>query len=251
MISAKTEAQIGSTRHKLPVYLVAFQLMWALELAAAWQLEPLMLVGANQLLTPSFGPLGGQLQSNLLTSNLAPEAAQAQPQVQQQTPPRPIEELAKSAIGGLVDSVVNVSLAAPSPAPSSSPAAKMFEAAAKAVAEQAANLTADFRPGASNSSRLLGAASQLMKPRKQVASASKLEEQIINQHARVHPGAGSHQRLLATKQRDNKILGSLDASGSSQRFSLGGLVEQLKSASISSRSSIVKAISDNKLARSK
>lgn len=111
-----------------------------------------------------------------------------------------------------------------------------------------------------NSNKLASVALHMLKPRKfgqsEAGSRSKqmssAEQQIINQHARMHLAANSHQRLVPTKQRDNKILASVlaDSSSSGRDSPLQTLLGSFKSG-ISSRSSIVKAISDNKLARSK
>lgn len=116
-------------------------------------------------------------------------------------------------------------------------------------------------PSAILSEKLTNTSSQLLKPRKSTdkdqSSSSKhinfVEQQIINQHANM---LASHQRLTPTKQRDHKITSLLSSSSSSsssfdsRNSPLNSILDTFKS-SISSRSSIVKAISDNKLARSK
>lgn len=116
-----------------------------------------------------------------------------------------------------------------------------------------------FPSALSLSEKLTNTSSQLLKPRKSTdkdqSSSSKhinsVEQQIINQHANM---LASHQRLMPTKQRDQKITSLLSSSSSSSFDSrnspLNSILDTFKS-SISSRSSIVKAISDNKLARSK
>lgn len=104
--------------------------------------------------------------------------------------------------------------------------------------------------------------SQLLKPRKQLSQdtstqgsskhIANVEQQIISQHANLFD---SNQRLVPTKQRDQKITSSLLSSSSSSSFDsrnspFYSILDNFKSG-ITSRSSIVKAISDNKLARSK
>lgn len=124
--------------------------------------------------------------------------------------------------------------------------------------------------GSSSSSEPARSASsiamQLLKPRKAASQeksssnkhqAAALEQQIINQHSRAHHhlSGGSHQRLLPTKHRDQKVVNSIldsPTSNSNSRDSpLANLFGSFKPSAITSRSSIVKAISDNKLARSK
>lgn len=111
---------------------------------------------------------------------------------------------------------------------------------------------------ASNSTTADKVLNHLFKPRNKnsppatKSSAFLAEQQIINQHAM------KYQRLRPTKQRDNKISTYMDTSGLSgnrhqlrDSSALALILNNLKLSGISSRSSIVKAISDNKLGRSK
>lgn len=132
--------------------------------------------------------------------------------------------------------------------------------------------------GAQTASKMARVALQIIRPKKaNNPEASKqfdhLEQKIINQHARAyHPvntnsyrpngsatGSVSHQRIRANKQRDNNILNSLlssrdgssvAATGSKFDWPLQSVLDTLRSGVIK-RSSIVKAMSDNRLARSK
>lgn len=217
----------------------------------AWQLDPLVLnldsisAPTNQLLTPLSQ---NSLSQPLSVSHLLPQIEQAAPSQPQSTPRPVLTELAKSALSGLSESILQPEAqSAPTPP---KPAGKILEAGLKSVLEQVSN---------TNGSHVVEAAKQVAKSRKQSELTGRNQgglsnlEQIINQHAKLHPTSGSHQRLVANTERDHKILGSLssgDSSGPSS-FSLSGLVDRLRSAGISSRSSIVKAISDNRLTRSK
>lgn len=137
----------------------------------------------------------------------------------------------------------------------SSPAGKILEvlSAAATGSGSASNVTATSKVV----DKVVG---QMLKPRNKsspptkTSSASSAEQQIINQHARVH----HFQRLSPTKQRDTKISSYLDSSGFSsssnqQRDSsaLATILNNIKLSGFSNRNSIVKAISDNKLGRSK
>lgn len=137
-----------------------------------------------------------------------------------------------------------------------SPAGKILEAlaAASTGSGPSSNLTATV------ADKVVG---HLLKPRNKsspaLSKASQMEQQIINQHARVH----SFQKLAPSKQRDTKIASYLDSSsfggssssssGNQQRDSsaLAAILNNLKLSGFSNRNSIVKAISDNKLSRSK
>lgn len=201
---------------------------------AAWQLEPLLLSleplspPASQLLTP--------------TSQALAPADQHQ---QVSTPRPPLADLTRAALGGLMGLEVQNSSAP-------SPVGKILETGLASVLDQVGGKQSGANASAPETAK------PVAKTRKQSelsarnqASPSNLE-QIINQHAKLHPSSGSHQRLLANTQRDHKVLGSLSASSdTSAGFTLAGLLDRLRSASISSRSSIVKAISDNRLTRSK
>lgn len=102
-------------------------------------------------------------------------------------------------------------------------------------------------------------ANQLLKPRKASPEGSKqasssAEQQIINQHAKLY--LTPQQRIgnsLATKHRGSvgdKVAASFDASGGRDSSALSSIFSNFKS-QMTSRASIVKAMSDNKLARSK
>lgn len=102
-------------------------------------------------------------------------------------------------------------------------------------------------------------ANQLLKPRKAGSegpkqSSSSVEQQIINQHAKLY--LTPQQRIgnsLATKHRGSvgdKMAASFDSSGGRDSSALSSIFSNFRT-QMTSRASIVKAISDNKLARSK
>lgn len=133
-----------------------------------------------------------------------------------------------------------------------------------------------------SASKLSQVALQIIKPKKSSSDPTKqvaqMEQKIINQHARVHSfpssssygqsngmsskssaGSSSYHRLIPHKQRDQGILSSLlsgQASNSNSNSDANrdwpwqNLLDSLKSGMMK-RSSIVKAISDNRVARSK
>lgn len=165
------------------------------------------------------------------------------------------------------------------------PVAKIIELVSTLASLPADQAQAASGPSAANSSSAQAAASatkaarvalQTIKPKKEPEAnkqIAQLEQKIVSQHARAyHPpanyrpsaaGAKSHssqQRIRANKQRDNilnSLLSSRDgssvgAAGSSKLFDwpLQSVFDTLRSG-VMKRSSIVKAMSDNRLARSR
>lgn len=151
------------------------------------------------------------------------------------------------------------------------PAGKILEALAAVVAHESVDSVKQHQPEANQTSAVEKAgqqvvaavASQLLRPRKTSQDSSRqasssAEQQIINQHAKVY--LTPHQRMsgsLATKHRGGSVGDKMaislfgDSSAGGRDFSpLGSILSNFKTG-ITSRSSIVKAISDNKLARSK
>lgn len=185
---------------------------------------------------------------------LAPKLA---PEEKQVAPPTALEPRAAA-----LAAVEPQQQPAEGPAPQRSgpsPAGKILEAVQVASSQAASPASAnesqpagEAKPSNSSASaRLSSAALQLLKARKQSAreQVSSAEQQIINQHARAH----HPHHLLASKHRDHQLaalLADAPSGASAAASSLRSLLGNFRSG-MSSRSSIVKAISDNKLARSK
>lgn len=124
------------------------------------------------------------------------------------------------------------------------PAAKQLSAAGKILSELVNSKNA--------SERFVNVAFQLLKPRKQESASHKshmyAEQQIISQHADMF----QRQLLQPTKHRDTSGASSQHQSDGARNSPLGSVLSNFKaSKGISSRSSIVRMISDNKLARGK
>lgn len=225
----------------------------------------------NQLLTPTLSPPLLQPASQILAQPVQPSQAL---QLMQSSLPMAASTLVEAARSMTSDSS---GLDSPQPvggspltdSTSSSQAAAHEESAGQPslVGKILDGLSSQVMANKANqtSEKIAQMSQQLLKPRKSASDVAGLtngspnkrvqsaEQLIINQHARVHSfpsNSQSHQRhLQPNKQRDHKLGDSSSASSASRDSPLNPL-NLFSMSGISSRSSIVKAISDNKLARS-
>lgn len=223
----RTSKKMQISRSSLWLALLASLLLSQLDLASSWHFF-------DQTEPRPFGALHSSALSLPINApaNQAPDVAVSQP------PAAPTGvQLVADLVQKSLDAVAATNQSAESIAPSANPS----------LAGKILNVLTS-EPAKNATSQVL----QTLKPRhKQVRDqAQHIEQHIINQHAT----SLSSQRLLPTKQRDQKLTSSLLWSGSNSdgrdSSPFYSIFDSFKSG-VSSRSSIVKAISDNKLARSK
>lgn len=142
-----------------------------------------------------------------------------------------------SAAGKILDSLVSNTIAA---AASAATGGSSSRDANSTSTKSADNNSGDKAPA---SSQAVNIVRYMLKPRKSSDAATKdIEQQIIQQHARVH-------QHLTPARKFNSAPAFTESDGRDSS-ALTSIFDNFKSG-ISSRSTIVKAISDNKLARSK